>query len=295
MCLQVLCFGQETTRPEEDPTSGWLPGHVPMLTRVPQLGLMLSCHLLETLNSFLNKKPDFYFAQGPASYVVGPSPLPSGRTASSYPTTVDGPSFLPSPSPSPSPSLHRIGYLLVNEKPGLTRLPTTPFTQTSGYSHSPSLHSISNCLKEVPPKPNSLSVVTCSWPLTTFQKRIPVEHALPGGSCLLLRRGWGLGTGPGDGRDRQEQTDSYPNDKEPQSKLGRAPPLPSPVPPGLGSQIHPALPHQRKWRLLSQPNPRTVATTPTGPSHHIKDTAPPSALHPLPPQLPRLFPREPRL
>lgn len=60
--------------------------------------------------------------------------------------------------------------------------------------------------------------------------------------------------------------------------------LPPPTPPGVGFQIHPALPHQRKRRLLPQPSPRTVATTPNGPSHHIKDTAPPSSLHPLPPQ-----------
>lgn len=58
---------------------------------------------------------------------------------------------------------------------------------------------------------------------------------------------------------KQGRSGPHPNDKEPQARLSRAS-LPPPAPPGPGSQIHPALPHQRKWWLLSQPNPGPVAT-----------------------------------
>lgn len=58
---------------------------------------------------------------------------------------------------------------------------------------------------------------------------------------------------------KQDRSGPHPNDKEPQTRLSRAS-LPPPAPPGPGSQIHPALPHQRKWWLLSQPNPGPVAT-----------------------------------
>ena len=74
----------------------------------------------------------------------------------------------------------------------------------------------------------------------------------------------------------------------PVTKRHRPPPFPSPAwlgfpgPPGVATPAEMVV--ALSW-WLSQPNPRTLATALTGPGHHIKHRAPPSLLHPLPPQV----------
>ena len=81
--------------------------------------------------------------------------------------------------------------------------------------------------------------------------------------------------------------DPHPNDTEPQARRGKTSCLPNPAslgfpdPPGITTPTETVV---AVWWLLFQPSPRTVVTALTGPGHHIKDTAPPSFLHPLPPQ-----------
>ena len=77
--------------------------------------------------------------------------------------------------PSPSLSLWRAGSVPVHEESGHIRLPKALVTQSSGINHSPSCDSIFKSPEEASSKPNSLSVVTYSWPLITFQKRFWVH------------------------------------------------------------------------------------------------------------------------
>lgn len=53
--------------------------------------------------------------------------------------------------------------------------------------------SVFNFPEEVPPNTNSLSVVTCSWPLTTLQKRLlvnAIQRKLPAPAGRLGCRSW---------------------------------------------------------------------------------------------------------
>ena len=91
--------------------------------------------------------------------------------------------------------------------------------------------------------------------------------------------------------------DPHPNDTEPQARRRKTSCLPNPAwlrfpdPPGITTPTEMVV---AEWWQLFQPNPRTVATALTGPGCRIKDTAPPSILHPLLPQAsPPFFPEKP--